>query len=65
MPQVVNKKVKLKLRGLDGNAFSLMGAFSGAARKAKWTQEETELVLNDLRLQSSRGYPRGSLRIKP
>lgn len=47
MPQVVNKKVKLKLRGLDGNAFSLMGAFSGAARKAKWTQEETELVLNE------------------
>lgn len=29
------KKVKLKLAGLDGNAFSILGAFSGAARKQK------------------------------
>lgn len=45
--QVVNKKVKLKLKGLDGNAFSVMGAFSNAARKAKWTEEETNKVLDE------------------
>lgn len=47
MPQVVDKTVKLKLVGLDGNAFSLMGAFKAAARKAKWTDEETSKVINE------------------
>lgn len=47
LTQVVDKKVKLKLRGLDSNAFSIMGAFSDAARKAKWTEEETNKVLNE------------------
>lgn len=44
--QVVNKKVKLKLLGLDGNAFSLMGAFEKAAKRAGWTKEEIKLVLD-------------------
>ena len=44
---VVNKKVNLKLVGLDSNAFSLMGAFSNAARKEKWTDEETNTVLDE------------------
>ena len=30
---VPNKKVKLKLVGLDGNAYALMGAFQRQARK--------------------------------
>jgi hypothetical protein len=47
LTQLVNKKVKLKLVGLAGNAFSLMGAFSKAARKDNWTKEETDLVLNE------------------
>ncbi len=47
LTQVVDKKVKLKLKGIDGNAFSIMGAFSGAARKAGWTEEETNKVLNE------------------
>jgi hypothetical protein len=43
----VNKKVKLRLIGLDGNAFSLMGAFRSQAKKEKWTKEEIEAVLDD------------------
>jgi len=42
-----NKKVKLKLVGLDGNAFSLMGAFQRQARKENWTQEEIRAVLDE------------------
>ena len=41
------KKVKLELVGLDGNAFSLMGAFRNRARKEKWTPEEIEAVLTE------------------
>lgn len=44
---IVNKKVKLSLVGLNSNAFSVMGAFSDAARKAKWTEEETNKVLTE------------------
>ena len=40
-------KVKLNLVGLDGNAFSLMGAFSTAARRQGWGQEEIQAVLDD------------------
>lgn len=41
----IDKKVKLTLVGLDGNAFVLLGAFSAAAKKAKWTQEEIDFVM--------------------
>lgn len=47
MPQLVEKKIKLKLAGLDGNAFSLMGAFANAARKEKWSKEEIDTVLDE------------------
>ena len=40
------KKVKLTLVGLDGNAFSLMGAFSKAARREGWSKEEIKTVMN-------------------
>lgn len=39
--------VKLNLVGLDGNAFSLMGAFRNAARKQGRSQEEIKAVLDD------------------
>lgn len=42
-----NKKVKLELVGLDGNAFVLMGAFQSAARRQGWTKEEIKTVLDD------------------
>jgi hypothetical protein len=39
-------KVKLTLVGLDGNAYSLMGAFQRAARKQGWTADEIKVVLD-------------------
>ena len=40
-------KVKLTLVGLDGNAFSLMGAFKSAARKQGWTADEVAAVTDE------------------
>jgi len=37
----------LKLVGLDGNAFALMGAFQRQARKEKWTLDEIKMVLDE------------------
>ena len=34
------KKVKMKLVGMDGNAFSILGRFSEAVRKQGWPEEE-------------------------
>jgi len=39
------KKVKMRLVGLDGNAFSLIGAFKQNARRQGWNKEEIEVVL--------------------
>jgi hypothetical protein len=39
--------IKLNLVGLDGNAYSLMGAFRRAARKQGRTPEEIKAVLDD------------------
>lgn len=44
-----DKKVKLDLAGLDGNAFSPMAAFSRQARREKWTKEEIESVMKECR----------------
>jgi hypothetical protein len=41
------KKVKLELVGLDGNAFSIMGAFRKQARRESWTTEEIKVVLDE------------------
>jgi len=41
------KKVKMKLVGLDGNAFSLMGAFQRNARKQGWSKEEIDVVIQE------------------
>lgn len=49
-PLVPNRDpVKLELVGLDGNAFSLMGAFQRQARREKWAQDEIETVLTECR----------------
>lgn len=47
MKNLINKKVKLTLVGLDGNAFMLMGSFQKAARRQGWTKEEIDKVLNE------------------
>ena len=33
--------------GLDGNSFSIMGAFSKAARRQHWSDKEIKEVLDD------------------
>ena len=43
------RTIKLKLVGLDGNAFALMGAFSRQARKEGWTRPEIDAVRTDCR----------------
>jgi len=43
----INKKLNLTLVGLDGNAFSLMGAFKRQAHKEKWAREEIDFVLKE------------------
>jgi len=40
----MKKKVNLRLVGLDGNAFSIIGAFRGAAKKDGWSKEDIEEV---------------------
>lgn len=42
----MTKKLKLNLVGLDGNAFSVLGAFQRAAKKRGWTEDEIKEVLN-------------------
>ena len=44
---MAKKTVNLKLEGLDGNAYALMGAFQKQARKENWTQEEIKEVLDE------------------
>ncbi len=43
---IVDKKVKLNLVGLDGNAFVVLGAFRRQARKERWTDNEIDMVLD-------------------
>jgi len=40
----MNKKVKMQLVGLDGNAYSVLGAFGREARRQGWTPEEIAAV---------------------
>lgn len=44
---MIDKKVNLSLVGIDGNAFSIMGAFSQQAKKEGWTKEEIDEVLDE------------------
>ena len=44
---IVNKRVKLELVGLDGNAFNLLGQFARQARHEGWTQEEIDKVRDE------------------
>jgi len=44
---MTDKKVNLELVGLDGNAFSLLGAFKKQARKEGWSEEEIMGVINE------------------
>lgn len=41
------EKVKLQLVGLDGNAFSILGAFKSAARQQGRPKEEIDKVIKE------------------
>ncbi len=41
-----SRKVSLDLTTVDGNAFSLMGAFSGQAKREGWTPDEIKSVID-------------------
>lgn len=41
------KKVKMKIVGTDGNAYSLMGAFHAKAFRNGWTADEIKAVLDE------------------
>lgn len=43
------KKVNLRMVGLDGNAFAIMGAFQAQARREGWTKQEINEVLDRAR----------------
>ena len=43
----MEKKVRLQLVGLDGNAFALMGAFQRQARKEGWSKDEISAVMDE------------------
>ncbi|MFO0847139.1 MAG: hypothetical protein U0871_01080 [Gemmataceae bacterium] len=40
----MDEKVRLRLEGLDGNAFSLLGTFRRAAKFQGWSDEEIKAV---------------------
>lgn len=41
------KKVSLNLEGIDGNAFSIMGAFRKQARREGWSDAEVKAVIDE------------------
>ena len=43
--KIINKTVKLKLVGINGNAYNVMGAFQREARRQGWKDWEIEKVL--------------------
>ena len=45
----IEKRVKMTLVGLDGNAFVLMGTFSANAKKQGWSKAEINEVLEECR----------------
>ena len=49
MTTLVDKKVKMELVGLDGNAFALLGAFQKNACRQGWSPEEIKKVMDEAR----------------
>ena len=43
-----NKKPKVKLIGIDGNSYSIMGACQRAAKKFGMPQEDINKILNEM-----------------
>lgn len=47
MQESATKKVRLDLTKVDGNAFYILGAFSGQARREGWSKDEIEKVIHE------------------
>jgi len=47
----MNKKVKLCLVGLDGNAHSILGAFRRQAKREGWTDDEIATILEEAKIK--------------
>ena len=45
--QVIDKKIKLSLVGVDGNAFAVLGVFRNRAEREQWTKEEIDSVIKE------------------
>lgn len=43
----MDKKVKLELIGMDGNAFNLLGAFRRQAKREGWSDKEIKEVTDE------------------
>jgi hypothetical protein len=43
----MDRKVRLDLVGLDGNAFNLLGKFQCAAREQGWSADEIKAVISE------------------
>jgi hypothetical protein len=48
METKIKKQITLELAGLDGNAFSLMGAFQRQARREGWSKEEINAEIDNM-----------------
>jgi hypothetical protein len=46
MENLVGKTVNLNLVGIDGNAFSVLGAFQKQAKREGWSKEEIKKVID-------------------
>ena len=47
MKNLVGKTVQMKLVGINGNAYSLMGAFQHEAQQQGWSKEEIKKVIDE------------------
>lgn len=45
--ELPRKKVQMSLEGIDGNAFSILGAFKSKARSQGWKNDQIQRVLNE------------------
>lgn len=41
------EKLNLRLVGVDGNAFFLLGAFVKQAKKENWSEEDIDKIINE------------------
>lgn len=53
--QLVDKKVKMQMVGMDGNIFMVLGQWQRHAKRQEWTEEEITKVRSAV-MQGGSGY---------